>query len=142
MLPVDRVPDVGASETLSRFIFSKRHIRRESGTLKADAFVPHPHSELSVNRDLEAMDEETWQVAQAIAVQLSKSLYGRGDTLAATYHGQKLKTIASPISGNTNHVNVTGWKLNDKASQKVIAQEIVAVAKFISCPDLEHLNPE
>ena len=49
---------------------------------------------------------------------------------------QKLKTIADPVEGNTNHVNITNWpSAADKAAQKLIAQEIAAVAKFVPAPE-------
>jgi hypothetical protein len=134
MLRPDNVPEVGWDETLSRFILSRSHIRSSDGTVKPDAFVPHPHEELSVNRDLEATDEETWQAGKDIAAKRGRSLRGRGDALAATYVSQKLKTIAAPTDGNANHVNVTGWP-SDKPSQKMIAQEVAAVAKYLAPPE-------
>ena len=134
MLSVNAVPPVGANEKLSRFVLSSRHFRKDFNTLKADAFVPHPHEELSVNRELEATDNETWTIGRTIADGLSKTLYGRGDVIAATYHSQKLKTIEAPVLGNPNHVNVIGWIKDDKPSQKLIAQEIAAVAKFVKPP--------
>ena len=134
MLPRDAVPSVDANETLARFIFSRRHISYAAGTVKANAFVPHPHSELSVNRDREATDAETWGIGEGIAEVRGITLYGRGDAIAATYHSQKLKTMEAPIDGNPNHVIVTGWPMNNKAAQKLIAQEIAAVAKFIESP--------
>ena len=134
MLSVNAVPPVGANEKLFRFVLSRRHVRKDTNTLKADAFVPHPHEELSVNRELEATDNETWTIGRTIADGLSKTLYGRGDVIAATYHSQKLKTIEAPVLGNPNHVNVIGWIKDDKPSQKLIAQEIAAVAKFVKQP--------
>ena len=134
MLSVSQVPSVGANEKLSRFVLSSRHFRKDNETVKADAFVPHPYEELSVNRDLEATDDETWAIGRTVANGLSKTLYGRGDVIAATYHSQKLKTIEAPVLGNPNHVNVIGWNKDDKASQKLIAQEIAAVAKFVKPP--------
>ena len=134
MLQPDNVPDVGPGETLSRFIVSRSHIRSSDQTVKPDAFVPHPHEDLSVNRDLEATDEETWRVGEDIATKRGRSLRGRADALAATYTSQNLKAVAAPVDGNPNHVNVVGWPV-DKPSQKIIAQEIAAVAKFLAPPD-------
>lgn len=51
MLDMNHVPEVDRTETLSRFVVSSRHIRNSNETVKADAFVPHPYEELSVNRD-------------------------------------------------------------------------------------------
>ena len=132
MLDPDNVPDVDEHETLSRFILTKRHVNQETKLLKAAAFVPHPYDELSVTRDRDASDEEVWSAGRAVAKQRDKPLIGRGDAIAATYVGQKLKTIPDPVDGNPNHVNVANWPANDKAAQKMIAQEIAAVAKFIA----------
>ena len=84
MLSVNAVPQVGANERLSRFVLSSRHVRKDTNTLKADAFVPHPHEELSVNRELEATDNETWTIGRTIADGLSKTFYGRTSLKIAT----------------------------------------------------------
>ncbi len=135
MLSPDAVPLVESNETLSRFVFSSRHFSAATGTTKADAFVPHPHAELSVNRDREATDSETWAIGERIATTRKKTLHGRGDAIAASYHSLRLKTVAAPIDGNPNHVNVTEWPANNKAAQKLIAQELAAVAKFVESPN-------
>jgi len=59
MLDMNHVPEVDRTETLTRFVVSSRHIRNSNETVKADAFVPHPHEELSVNRDKDASSEVT-----------------------------------------------------------------------------------
>ena len=131
------VPGVDPQERLSRFILTKRHVNQETKQLKADAFLPHPHEELSVTRDRDASELEIWRVGLDVAEKRGKSLHGRGDAIAATYLSQKLKTVADPISGNPNHVNITDWpSADDKAAQKLVAQEIAAVAKFIPTLDV------
>lgn len=140
MLDPDKpVPEVGRNETLSRFILSRSHFRPSDGTAKQNAFVPHPHTALSVNRDLEATVDETWQAGLRVANQRSKTLYGRADALAATYLSQSLNAEAKPLAGNPNHVNVVDWP-EDKAAQKNIAQEIAAVATFRATPTQEGLG--
>ncbi len=134
MLTPENVPPVDNNETLSRFILSKRHVNRETHLVKADAFVPHPYQELSVTRDREASENEIWTVGSDIAATRSKELVGRADALAATYVGQGLNAFADPVPGNPNHVNVVGWPADDKPTQKLIAQEIAAVAKFHMTP--------
>lgn len=109
MLDMNHVPEVDRSETLSRFVVSGRHIRNSNETVKADAFVPHPHEELSVNRDKDASSEETWNAGYGVADKLKRTLHGRADALAATFHSQQLTTVAAPIADNPNHVNVCNW---------------------------------
>lgn len=136
MLAPQNVPAVDANEMLARFVLSRRHINQQSHTVKADAFVPHPYDELSVTRHLAAVDQEIWSVGEDVAAarQPPKSLYGRGDVLAATYLGQQLDVIAEPVVGNPNHVNVCRWPADDRAAQFLIAKEIAAVAKYIPKP--------
>ncbi len=136
MLDPANVPDVDLHEMLSRFILTRQYVNQQTKQLKPAAFVPHPYEELSVTRDREATDAEIWTVGQGIAGLQQKTLHGRGDALAASYVQQKLKTIADPVEGNTNHVNITNWpSAADKAAQKLIAQEIAAVAKFVPAPE-------
>ena len=136
MLDPANVPEVGLDELLSRFILTRQYVNQQTKQLKPAAFVPHPYEELSVTRDREATDAEIWSVGQGIAALLQKTLHGRGEVLAATYVQQKLKTIADPVEGNPNHVNITNWpSAADKAAQKLIAQEIAAVARFVTTPE-------
>ncbi len=133
MLDPANVPDVDRSETLSRFVVSSRHIRNSNDTVKADAFVPHPYEELSVNRDKDATDNETWDAGFLVAQKLGKTLYGRADALAATYQSQQLTTVAAPIPDNPNHVNVCSWPPG-KPEQILKAKEIAEKAKLIRTP--------
>lgn len=130
MLEFENVPEVDRSETLSRFVVSSRHIRKSNETVKADAFVPHPYEELSVNRDREATDEETWQAGIVVAQKLRRALHGRADVLAATYQSQQLTTVAAPLSDNPNHANVCKWPPG-KPEQILKAKEIAEKAKFL-----------
>lgn len=138
MLDPQNVPEVEAQEKLSRFVLSRSHFRPSDGTVKQNAFVPHPHVALSVNRDREATDDETWQIGAAVASQTGKTLYGKADALAATYQSQGLTANAGPIIGNPNHVDIIGWP-KDKAAQKDLAQEIAAVAKFVASKKSENV---
>ncbi len=130
MLNPEKVPDVDRSETLARFIVWSRHIGKSNNTVKADAFVPYPHMALSVNRDKGASDRETWNAGFMVARKLGRMLYGRADALAATYHSQRLTTIAAPIPDNPNHVNVCNWPPG-KPEQILKAKEIAEKAKLL-----------
>ena len=139
MLDPANVPDVDAQEMTARFVVSKRHINRQTLTLKADAFVPHPYEALSVTRLIEMNEDEIWAVGRDVAAARTppRTLRGRGDVLAATYLSQEnLNVIADPVEGNANHANVTGWpSADDETAQVMIAKEIAAVAQFISPPE-------
>lgn len=129
MLDPESVPEVDAHETLSRYVLTKRHVNQH-GHLKADAYYPHPHTELSVTRDREATEDEIWEVGRHVAMARKKPLVGRGDTLAASYRNMKLPVEPDPIPGNPNHVNVCGWPHDNKPKQKLIAQEIAELATY------------
>ena len=141
MLDPANVPDVDAEEMTARFVVSKRHINRQTSTLKADAFVPHLYEELSVTRLIEITEDEIWTVGRNIAAARvpPRTLRGRGDVLAATYFRQEnLNVVADPVAGNPNHANVTGWpSADDEFAQVMIAKEIAAVARFVPPKDPE-----
>ena len=123
---------VSDSEVLARFILYKRYIRND-GTLKPDAYIPHPYPDLSVTRHIGLVEGTIWAIGEEIATQQSKSLYGRGDVSASTFRSLRLRVEAAPVPRNPNHANVTGWP-HDKPAQKMRAQEISAAATFVSNP--------
>jgi len=115
-------------EQLARYILHNSHVRQDN-TLKADPFIPHPRVDLSVTRHLQLSEPEIWALGEDVARQTGKALKGRGDTLAQTYLGQKLRILAAPAPGNPNHANITGWPA-DKPMQKIIALEIAAQSHY------------
>jgi hypothetical protein len=136
VLDAQHIPPLDPQEMTGRFVLSRKHINRQTGTLKADAFVPHPYEELSVMRLIQTTDEETLQIGRAVAAARTppKTLWGRGDVLAATYITQRLTVTPDPVDGNPNHALVSGWPADDKVAQLEIAKEIAAVAKFVPAP--------
>lgn len=133
MIDPANVPEVGAEEVLARFLLHGSHIRRSSMTVKPDAFMPHPHVDLSVTRHLLATDRELWLVGEAIARTSGMTLYGRGDIGVDVCLLQKLTVLADPVDANPNHAHVAGWPA-DKPLQKAIAQEIAATARLVGPP--------
>jgi hypothetical protein len=123
-------PDpVAADEWLSRYILYSNHIRNSNNTIKPNAFMPHPHQDLSVTRHLDLEQEAIWSLGEDVARERGKQLYGRAVNQASTYIEQKLKVLPDPLFGNPNHANVTGWP--DKEAQKIIAMEIAAKSEYI-----------
>lgn len=133
MIDPANVPAVSDDELLARYILHKSHIRGGDRSLKPDAFIPHPHTDLSVTRHLMATDGELWSIGQGVATARGKTLYGRGDFSAATCVGQRLNVEAAPLSENPNHANVGGWPA-EKPLQKIIAQQIAAATTFVGAP--------
>lgn len=56
MIDEDSVPAIEQDELLSRCVLSSKYVRAATsgdlttGRVKAGAFIPHPHDDLSVNR--------------------------------------------------------------------------------------------
>lgn len=127
------LPTVDPGEWLARFIHFKSYIRQDR-TIRPNAFIPHPHPNLSVTRHLQLSEWEIWEVARNVARQTNKPLYGRVDVQARVFQQQQLIVIADPVlPGNPNHANVTGWP-EEKPAQKSIAQEIAAAANRVLEP--------
>lgn len=104
---------VGDEEIIARFILVDKHIRRD-GTLpevKAVAFLPYKHVELSVTRHCGLDQAELWSLGQEVAHARQLPLVGRGDLNAAVPRQQGLDVIPSegPGKGARNHANITGW---------------------------------
>lgn len=131
MLDPLNIPEVQPQELLARYIFSKSHFSNFAQRVKAGAFLPPPNLEFSVTRHLNATETELWDCGHGIAEKTERTLYGRADALAANYQNQMLRTESDPQPENPNHAIVVGWPQNDKPAQKLIAQEIAAVAKYV-----------
>lgn len=130
MNPIPTPEIVGDDEWLARFILASNRIRRDH-SVKPDAFIPYPYPDLSVARRVGISESELWEIGQGIADNRPAMLYGRADVQASTVVSQGLHV--SPTTTPRNHANITGWP-PDKPSQKLIAQEIAATAKFFPRP--------
>ena len=136
MLDLSNIPDIEAKELLARYVFSRSHFSRQNQRVKADAFMPPPNLEMSMTRHRDATEAEIWAVGRHIADQREQTLYCRGDAIAATFELQRLSVVPDPLEENPNHANVVGWPVDDKPSQKLIAQEIAANAQFVALPEV------
>lgn len=130
MLDPLNVPAVAANETLVRYILHSGHLRRSDRTIKPDAFIPHPRAALSVTRQSMATEAELWSIGEDVASTRSKTLYGRGDFPAAICLTLRLQVDPAPLDTNPNHANITRWPA-EKPLQKILAQQIAAVATFV-----------
>jgi hypothetical protein len=124
---------IADDENLARFVFRPRDVRVDS-TLKPDVFIPYPHPDLSLTRHFGLQDREIWEMGETVAFQRSLPLIGRGDIVTAEFRRHQLTVSAAPVPGNAHHANITGWP-PDKPAQKILAQEISAVAQFIATPN-------
>jgi len=122
---------ISDDEVLARFITQRNHIRGDN-SLKPNAFIPHPWPNLSVTRHIGLTEAELWKIGQEVANARPATLYGRADVTVDAITSQSLNIV--PTATPRNHANVTGWP-PDKPSQKIIAQEIAAVASFVAVPN-------
>jgi hypothetical protein len=133
MIDPAQVPPVAADEPVSRYVTQSKQFRPSDGTVKPDAFIPHPHLALSVTRHLQATEEEVWAVGAAVAAGQGKTLYGRAVVTVSDCQSQKLDVMAVPVEGNPNHADVVGWPAA-KQDQKAIALVLAAAASFLPPP--------
>ena len=113
---------ISLDEKLARFVLFSSHIRAD-GTVKPDAFIPHPYPDLATTRHNGLSEEEIRERGEAVALHRAKTLIGRADTASGAYLNQGLKFQPDPKEGNPQHINIIGWPL-DKPAQKIIAQLI------------------
>ena len=115
----DEAPSVANEEWLARFIISSRWVR-EDHTVRQDAFIPHPHLDLSVTRHRDLSTDQLWRVGQAIADARPATLYGRADVAAEQVRRQKLQVEARPVPENLNRALLVGRPTNllKKVSRK------------------------
>ncbi|MBI3477366.1 MAG: hypothetical protein HY010_16660 [Acidobacteria bacterium] len=123
---------VASYEILARFILFNRWIRND-GTVKPDAFIPHPYPDLSVTRLKYLPEQEVWRIGQSIAGARPATLYGRADIPAAEARRRTLDVEPRPVADNPNHAVVVGWP-DDRPAQKIIAQELAVEARFVPRP--------
>jgi hypothetical protein len=127
MTDILTLPPVSGDEWMARFILFSHWIRKSDRSVRPDAFIPHLSS-LSVIRHIDLSEVELWQIGQEIADKRPATLYGRADLQAISVIKKSLRIVPTPEP--KNHANITGWPA-DKPSQKIIAQEIAAEARFV-----------
>ena len=121
------------SELLARFITSSKWFRPSNQTVKQDAFIPYPYPDLSVTRHKSLSEQEIWKIGQEIADARPATLHGRADISVEEVRKQKLTVEPRPVPENLNHACVLGWP-RDKPTQKILALELAAAARFVSKP--------
>lgn len=127
MCDESKLPPVTDDEWLARFILFSKWIRHDK-TIRQDAFIPHPHPDLSVTRHIGLSESELWQLGQSVSDKRSLCLYGRADIQACEVRTHSLRIEPTPEP--KNHANITSWPA-DKPIYKIIAQELAAAALFV-----------
>lgn len=133
MLDPAQIPSVAAGEQLARYVLFSKHVRSSDNTVRPEAFMPHPRSELSMTRHREATNEELWGEGMRVSALRLLELYGRADVSEAAFSAEDLKVIAKPIAENPNHADAVGWPA-DKPAQKIKALQMAHKANYLHAP--------
>lgn len=120
---------VDGKELLSRFILFSKWIRTSDNTVRPEAFVPHPHVDLSVTRQRDLTEGELWRLGQNVSEIRNCTLYGRADLEAEIVITNRL--IIEPSEPPLNHANIKGYP-EEKSAQKLIAMELALKSVFVS----------
>jgi hypothetical protein len=122
---------IGASEILSRYIFSTRYFSRNPPRVKAEAYMPS-RGEVSVFRIDGLSETAIWEIGSDVARKRDRTLYARGDTKASDV--MRLGLDIRPNEPPPRHADLVGWPENDKPRQKLIALQVAAVATLVLKP--------
>lgn len=120
---------VAADEVLARFLLSSRQFSREFRRAKADAFIPHPHAELSAFRTNDLTDEAIWSLGLTVAEPSGKTLHGRAELVCGAVRDLGFEVVVDEPP--PRHASITGWPRNDKGAQRLRALELAAVARLV-----------
>jgi len=106
--PTKRELDVG--ERVSRFIYSKRHMKSAIVRPLPGAFDPSPYTELSVAHSTDLSDEEIWNIAvSALGSQAGRdTIYSRADVPVRELIQKKLRAVRDDDPFE-RHTCVVGW---------------------------------
>lgn len=117
---------VADEEMLARFLLFRGWFVSGTGRVKPDAFIPHPHAELSVTRHADLDEQELWEIGETVAATRKLVLHARADLQTGAVREQGLEVV--PAEPPPHHANITGWARGNKPAQKIVAQELAARA--------------
>lgn len=115
------------SENLSRFIFSRNHIRSSNNTVKYAAFLPHINSETSVFIISGLTDDRIWNIGVEVEEKRTQSLKGRADINSTSVIENGLKIVLQEPP--PRHANITNWP-SEKSKQKEIALKLASESRL------------
>lgn len=124
---------VSPSESLARYLPSRKHYSSEKQVVKPLAFLPQAADYcLSVFRIDGLTTEHVCQIGQqeVIGKRPGRTLHGFANIVAQSFQDANL-TI-DPDNSPPRHASVVGWP-KDKPQQMSIAQELAASARLVPC---------
>lgn len=116
------------SESLSRFILSKKYYSIEKKIVKYAAFLPNNNGETSVFRTSGIPDKEIWDIGdREVSTIRQKPILGRADIIAYLVLKKGLEVI--PSEPPERHANIAGWP-DERSKQRLIALELAAESQL------------
>jgi len=111
------ISELGAvqeDEIISRYIFEKKHFKREQGIVHAAAFEPRKFQgrerlETSVFRVKELTNDENWNIGDWVAKRRKPSLKARAD-LEVRLVTQIGLSVVPETSQHYRHADIADWK--------------------------------
>jgi hypothetical protein len=92
--------------------------------------MPQPDGALSVFSTDNLEQRQVWGIGQSIATERNQNLHARGDIMTKAVIDQGLQVVRDEPP--PRHRNIVGWPpATQKEDQKLIALELVAVAKLV-----------
>jgi len=114
------------TENLTRYLYSKKHIRPSDNSIKPNAFIPPPPSkELSVFRISGLFDAEIWRTGDSLR---DKTPLGRADIKAEAVYNTAL--LISLDNTPPRHANIINWP-DEQSAIKLKAIELAQQANLI-----------
>jgi len=87
-------------DPLARFIYSSSHIRRETKSVKHNAFMPAGDNKTSVFRTKELSEPETWNIGEEVAERRKQTLrtrrHRRGGRVEGESARRSIRTATPP----------------------------------------------
>jgi hypothetical protein len=105
--------DMSLTETVSRYIFNKKHFSIDNKRVKYAAFIPNINKdsseyETSVFRVSSLSEKDIWEIGKYVEKLRKQTLKARGDLKVQSILDNKLSVIAAPVS-HYRHANIVNW---------------------------------
>jgi hypothetical protein len=110
--------ELAPSDTATRFIYSRSHIRKSDARPKPGAFSPPPSSKLSVAHSTGLPNSEVWKIGSlTLGTQPGRdTIYARADVPVRSFNDRKLRAIRDDIPFK-RHTSVIGWPQSADADE-------------------------
>ena len=126
--------NVAEGESVTRYIFSKRHFSKDNGTVKYGAYMPTGTGEASIYRTTELGEPEIWKIGREyVEKSTNRNLRARGDSAAAVIMDTGLDIKPDNVP-HPRHANIVNWP-SPKDEQKLLAIQIANKAVLAILPE-------